>query len=137
RILRHGPAARPRRRRSPAPADARLRREGAQAPRPPAARPRDHLGHHPLRPRALNMTPSKTPAGLSEVLARDYGAVAATLAEAPRGFVAETFAVTAHDGRRYFVKWLPLWASTPALERGMAVAEQLRGLGLVEVINPV
>jgi hypothetical protein len=52
---------------------------------------------------------------LADLLSREYGIAPTAIVDAPRGFVAATFDVRALDGRRYFVKVLPLWADAAAL----------------------
>ena len=68
---------------------------------------------------------------LRSLLSGAYGITATTIADAPRGFVANTYDVTAEDGRRYFAKQLPLWADARAVRCGVAVLGRLdRVLGL-------
>jgi spectinomycin phosphotransferase len=64
------------------------------------------------------------------LLAEAYALDATDIGPAPRGFVAETFAVQVAGGGRLFVKWLPTWASAEAFQRGLAVAERLVTLGV-------
>jgi spectinomycin phosphotransferase len=72
-----------------------------------------------------------------DLLRREFRIEPITLSAGPRGFVAETFVADDHDGRRFFIKWLPTWASAPAMKRGLAVAEPLRALGLATVNEPI
>jgi len=74
---------------------------------------------------------------LRALIARDYGITAAAIADAPRGFVADTYDVTASDGRRYFAKQLPLWADAEAVRAGVPLLEELRALGIDTLSRPV
>jgi spectinomycin phosphotransferase len=76
-------------------------------------------------------------AHLAAVLRREYGIEAASMVDAPRGFVADTFDVRATDGRRFFVKLLPLWADTDAALRGLPILEELHALGIDTVSRPL
>lgn len=78
-----------------------------------------------------------TRAHLGEVLQRAYGITPASVVDAPRGFVAETFDVRATDGRRYFAKLLPLWADPVAALGSLPVLEELHALGIETVSRPV
>ena len=74
---------------------------------------------------------------LHALLSRAYGITAATIGDAPRGFVADTYDVTAAAGRRYFAKQLPLWADADAVRAGVDVLTELRALGIDTVSQPV
>jgi spectinomycin phosphotransferase len=74
---------------------------------------------------------------LRSLLSGTYGIAVATIADAPRGFVADTYDVTATDGRRYFAKQLPLWADAGAVVTGVDVLDDLRALGIDTVSWPV
>jgi spectinomycin phosphotransferase len=74
---------------------------------------------------------------LRSLLSGTYGITATTIADAPRGFVADTYDVTAADGRRYFAKQLPLWADAGAVLAGVDVLDDLHALGIDTVSRPV
>jgi aminoglycoside phosphotransferase (APT) family kinase protein len=70
-------------------------------------------------------------------LAHAYGIVPAAIADAPRGFVADTYDISSTDGRRYFAKHLPLWADADAVLAGVPVLEELHALGIDSVSHPL
>jgi aminoglycoside phosphotransferase (APT) family kinase protein len=74
---------------------------------------------------------------LRSLLSLDYGIIPVAVRDAPRGFVADTYDVTAADGRRYFAKQLPLWADADAVLAGIPVLDELRALGIETVSRPV
>lgn len=74
---------------------------------------------------------------LAALLEREYDITVTSIADAPRGFVAETFDVRAADGRRYFVKVLPGWADADAALASLPVLEALRELGVETISRPV
>jgi spectinomycin phosphotransferase len=80
---------------------------------------------------------SDTFTSLFVLLSRAYGVTATTIADAPRGFVADTYEATTTDGRRYFSKQLPLWADADAVLAGVDVLDELRALGIDAVSRPV
>ena len=76
-------------------------------------------------------------AKVGELLRREYAIAPVTIADAPRGFVAETYDVTAADGRRFFAKLLPTWADAGAVIAGLPVLEELHARGIGTVSRPV
>jgi spectinomycin phosphotransferase len=74
---------------------------------------------------------------LADLLSREYGIAPTAIVDAPRGFVAATFDVRALDGRRYFVKVLPLWADAAAALDSLPVLEALHTLGIETISRPV
>ena len=72
-----------------------------------------------------------TDALVGRLLAAEYGIAPATIVEGPRGWMGETFIVTAADGRRVFAKALdePDHFFGPATA-ALPVLEALRGAGI-------
>ncbi len=74
---------------------------------------------------------------LRSLLSSAYSITPVAIGDAPRGFVADTYDITAADGRRYFAKQLPLWADADAVLAGIGVLDELRALGIDTVSQPV
>jgi hypothetical protein len=78
-----------------------------------------------------------TSAIVAQLIAGEYGIVPASIVEGPRGWVAETFIVTAAHGRRVFAKVLDLPEHFHDATAALPVLEALRASGIENLSFPV
>jgi hypothetical protein len=77
------------------------------------------------------------PERLAALLRSRYGLAVERLAAAPRGWTGETYAATADDGGRYFVKLYPKSRLPPTAAGALPVLADLHRAGLSQVSRPI
>jgi spectinomycin phosphotransferase len=74
---------------------------------------------------------------LAALLGSRYGLAVERLEPAPRGWTGETYAATARDGARFFVKVYPRERLPPTAAAALPVLTELHRLGLSEPSRPI
>ena len=74
---------------------------------------------------------------VAALLGGRYGLTLQGLEPAPRGWTGETYAATAHDGARFFVKVYPKERLPPTAAAALPVLAELHRLGLTGLSRPI